>query len=280
MKPIASLLPLFLLVLFNSVAAQTPRILTVVDAERAFARHAKETTIKQAFLAYMDTASLIVNGEKQIVAGRAHFLAGPDGPGWLRWAPEFAASSADGTFGFTTGPYDFRANRTTDTILDQGEFATVWRRTAGNEWKFVIDMGTPYKLPNQMPARQEVVPPDLTEAAANGKSYLDAEADFAQQFAKAKGRAYRQHLADRFRLLRLGAYPLTPETIDYSKLEAQPDLTFEVTGHAVAASGDLAVVYGYAVPQKGDGITQKDAFMRVWRREGKKWKLALEVLRF
>ena len=47
-------------------------------------------------------------------------------------------------------------------------------------------------------------------------------------------------------------------------------------GHTVASSGDLAVVYGYTLAPDG----ARDAFVRVWRKEGRRWRLALEVLRF
>ena len=52
-------------------------------------------------------------------------------------------------------------------------------------------------------------------------------------------------------------------------------IEYAVEGSGISASGDLGYVYGTAVSNG-----KKDNYLRIWRREGKEWKLALETLRY
>jgi hypothetical protein len=245
----------------------------LADVERSFARHAFEHSIRQAFLAYMDTGSLLAAPDNELVPGIPLHQARPENDAWLLWKPAYAEMAASGDFGFTTGPYDFRAAKSPDSaVLSRGAFATVWRKTSAG-WKFVIDLGVSYPMGNEQSADGEYFPTEKRSRPSAGRpDFLRAETGFVRLFAGDPAKAYKKYRSKRGRLLRPGRYPLQPS----DPWPPLPALRFEPLGQAAASSGDLAVVYGYCY----DG-PKRDAFMRVWRREGSKgWKIALEVLRF
>jgi ketosteroid isomerase-like protein len=51
-------------------------------------------------------------------------------------------------------------------------------------------------------------------------------------------------------------------------------ILFAVLGSGIAPGGDLGYVYG-STTVKGN----KETYLHIWRKEGKDWKLALEMLR-
>ena len=52
-------------------------------------------------------------------------------------------------------------------------------------------------------------------------------------------------------------------------------IEYTIDGSAISAAGDLGYVYGTTT------INNKpENYLRIWQREGKEWRLALEVLRY
>lgn len=110
---------------------------SLAAAERAFAADAQTRTVNEAFLAALaDDGVLLRPGP---VNGHA-FLAEHPIAATLRlwWSPTYAETSADGTLGFTTGPYEagLRGQKPTGT----GHFMSVWQRQDGR-WRLVFDGG-------------------------------------------------------------------------------------------------------------------------------------------
>ncbi|WP_298712513.1 hypothetical protein [uncultured Chitinophaga sp.] len=118
----------------------------VIRAERNFAAHALEHGAKSAFLAYTDSSAVSMEGGEYGNA-LAQWRARPDSKVLLQWGPQFAAASADGITGFTTGPYYMQIPGT-DTLLATGQYTTFWLRNSRGEWKYLIDFGI---QPNPLP---------------------------------------------------------------------------------------------------------------------------------
>lgn len=102
------------------------------------------------------------------------------------------------------------------------------------------------------------------------------EKRFIAQFKHNRVTAYKEYLSDHYRLLRNGRYAVRPESTIDLEFQIMPPLEFEIEGYALADSGDMGVVYGYCHRHKEE---HRDAYLRVWRREGKRWKMVLEVVR-
>jgi ketosteroid isomerase-like protein len=60
----------------------------------------------------------------------------------LRWIPDTAFASADGTLGYTVGSWRrLRLESGQETVLARGRYLTTWRRQADGAWKVEADIG-------------------------------------------------------------------------------------------------------------------------------------------
>ena len=88
-----------------------------------------------------------IRANAPIVRGKAEFVGGWSGvfatPGLaVRWAPELARISDDGTLGFTVGTYT--TTKTENGAAKQvgsGKYVTIWRKQADGAWKVTFDSG-------------------------------------------------------------------------------------------------------------------------------------------
>lgn len=61
----------------------------------------------------------------------------------LRWVPDYADVSTDGTLGYTWGRWTMTLRDTAGARqAGQGRYLTVWRRQGDGSWKYVADIGT------------------------------------------------------------------------------------------------------------------------------------------
>ncbi|HMV30636.1 MAG TPA: nuclear transport factor 2 family protein [Gemmatimonadales bacterium] len=91
----------------------------------------------------------------RMIDGAGNFLVGPAAIGSymepllgdttrsLRWAPDHAEVSGDGTLGYTWGRWTMTARDSTGARqVGQGRYITVWRRQPDGQWKVEADLGT------------------------------------------------------------------------------------------------------------------------------------------
>ena len=89
------------------------------------------------------------------VDGHGDFVVGPaavrehmrgllsDSTNALRWSPDHAEASGDGTLGFTWGRWTLARRDSSGTRqVGQGRYLTVWRRQPDGTWKVEADIGT------------------------------------------------------------------------------------------------------------------------------------------
>jgi ketosteroid isomerase-like protein len=61
----------------------------------------------------------------------------------LRWSPDHAEVSADGTLGYTWGRWTMTVRNTLGSRqVSQGRYLTAWRKQANGQWKAEADVGT------------------------------------------------------------------------------------------------------------------------------------------
>ena len=83
----------------------SPAAQGIVDAERAFARIARETNTREAFLANLTDESItFVQGPQK---GRARTLEREAGDDLFEWEPRFVDVAASGDFGYDLALGDF-----------------------------------------------------------------------------------------------------------------------------------------------------------------------------
>ena len=84
-----------------------------MKTEQAFSKMAEEKNTRDAFLAFIADDGLLfrpgaVNGKKWMLEHPAP--RSTDKKPLLAWQPSFAGMSASGDMGFTTGPWEFKAD--------------------------------------------------------------------------------------------------------------------------------------------------------------------------
>ena len=133
-----------LLIFVMTVVAQGQSALQdMVKTEQAFSKMAQDKSIREAFLAYIADDGLLFR--PGAVNGKSWMLEHPVPPSDKRpvlvWQPAFAGMAASGDMGFTTGPWEAKADVNDEKPAGFGHFMTVWKKQADGSWKFVVDLG-------------------------------------------------------------------------------------------------------------------------------------------
>src|ERR1044071_4411891 len=100
------------MLLFSAVANGQSALQEMVKTEQAFSKMAEEKSTRDAFLAFIADDGLLfrpgaVNGKKWLLE---HPAPPTENNPLLAWQPSFADMSASGDMGFTTGPWEFKAD--------------------------------------------------------------------------------------------------------------------------------------------------------------------------
>ncbi|MCU0952805.1 MAG: nuclear transport factor 2 family protein [Burkholderiaceae bacterium] len=137
---------LALAALMVCTAAPASPLNEVMDADRAFARHAVEHGAAAAFKAFAAPDAIFfrtgagpVRGPEAIAAVFAGGTAVP------QWAPEGGEVAASNDLAWTWGPYRWTVPGSTAAPLT-GYYVTIWRRIDGR-WRWVGDLGVTAPLP-------------------------------------------------------------------------------------------------------------------------------------
>lgn len=261
-------------------ASSTPA--TLVEAERAFARDAAEQGTRSAFLKWLAPTGVVfrpgpVNGWKTYEASKRNDAV-------LSWQPAYAALSADGELGWTTGPWAWRPGRNRDDSA-WGEYLSLWRRQPDGRYLAVLDVGVSHaKHAGPAEPPRFLAPAD---APRTGRGPLDrrrslwkADADFgalARQGGVAT--AFEGFGAERLIVLREGL----PRVVG---LVAACDTVRVREGSArlmslaqfISAGGDVGYTYGSYVSGE---VAAPDSgyYVHVWHRgRTKPWELAVSLV--
>lgn len=251
--------------------AQAPN--EVVQAELAFAKHAADSSVKSAFLRYLDSNGVVFN-QGQIINGIRGWSGAPDGGPKIYWYPGYAAISNAGDMGFTTGPFEVRQSFN-DTALVSGQYTTVWKKNRQGEWKFMADLGILFS-PSLFNKEKLVVFNGLTPSTDNDSSIYRQEKQLIQAYDSLADEAFRSVITDSswFNIEGIG-----PRMGVYSIMQGiRPvplSLKFEPVSGGIAQSKDLAYVYGHVTYHK-----RKENYLRIWAHTPDGWKLLLQAIKW
>jgi ketosteroid isomerase-like protein len=248
-------------------------VASLVDAENAFAAAAKASGIRDAFLAYLADKAIVFNPGP--VMGRDLYEKRAPSAAVLSWRPEFAEVSASGNFGYTTGPWDYRKDKTSDPI-GFGHFVTVWKKQDDGKWKVALDVGVDHDAAAHTPA--------LTYHAPSGKGFDDErqaraalfEADqaFTAAAGTSAGAAYADYCTDDVRLYRAGSLPILGKEAARDAVGESPAVgNSEPSDARIADSADLGYSIGFI------HAMHSAYYLRIWRRGADgKWKIVLDLI--
>jgi ketosteroid isomerase-like protein len=266
------------------------RLAPVVEAEHAFAQYSIDHGMKEAFLRFAAPDGVIVRREP--VNAIESWSKREPPKGLLTWWPVYADVSQAGDMGWTTGPYEFRDNPSSERPDDTGHFFTVWRRQPDGSWKFVLDLGVRHPAP----ARPETVlryPPSLRKGGAFRAGGRDAESARSSLLAAERSlsadsstrgttTALLTRADESLRLYRQNSLPLVGREAVGKALKVMTEFgTWKPLRADVAASGDLGYAYGtYEVrANSSDGSpAERGNYARVWKRgPGGVWRVVFNV---
>ena len=267
--------------------ATPPALSTIVETERAFAARATVIGWKQAFLEYFADDAVAFDGERTVRA-REQLRQLPDPPAGaqLLWEPRYGDVAASGDLGWLTGPSTSINPSRNPGAPRYGNYASIWKRQRGGEYKVIVDVGT--NLPmlptfpsgfTRAPSANRYKGSDSTANATARLRSADSAVNDALQLSQAG--AFAGQLSPGARLHRHDVMPLTDPRGISAWLETQPVWAAARTQFAdVAASHDLGYTYGsYATLQAAGNPAQKGFYVRVWSRAADgTWQVALDVL--
>lgn len=116
----------------------------IIQAERDFAKMAKEQGMQAGFSFFADSNAVMRRADESLIMGKTaieeHFGKPRYKDAILEWEADFVDVAASGDLGYTYGHYTFEAKDSTgNPIKATGTFHTVWKRQPDGSWKFVWD---------------------------------------------------------------------------------------------------------------------------------------------
>ena len=253
----------------------------MVSEEIAFGQRSVSEGTRAAFLAYLADDSVVFQPDP--ADGKTVQMESQDN-GSLKWNPAYAEISADGTLGYTTGPWTYEGGEGADRVTIHGHYVSIWKVQADGTWKVILDIGNTY--PDPFPAvgavekrvavdaiegadpaagRRDLMALDreLSHATDRIDSLLAATDPDVRMYRNGERPARgREAALDLLGLILTGA-PEPPDSTRWDPLDA-----------GVAGSGDLGYSYGFA------GVSEDStSYLRIWRRRpGGEWKIILDVV--
>jgi ketosteroid isomerase-like protein len=246
---------------------------TLAAAETAFAAHSVRDGMRAAFLAWLAPGStLFRNGP---VDGPAEIARNPDPPIVLDWRPAFVEVSASGDLGLSTGPWRIRSKADPARPERFGQFVSVWKRPPGGDWRVWVDLGISHPGPAlwDVPLAAGFSP--QATGTADG-TIEQAEGEFAK-LARTAGHAaaYAALASPKIRIYRDGSAPFLGREAALASPATRGSAQWTLERHETSEAGD----FGYAIGRFGPpGGAKEGDFVRVWRRERGRWRIALDVV--
>ena len=273
--------------------ATTPARDELIAAERAFAALSMASGVRSAFLAYLaDDAVLFI---PRASLGRPFFEQQPASGSRLEWAPIYAEVSAAGDLGFTTGPYEARANPAVDSVTAYGNFVSVWKRNLATDgWKVALDLGTTNDRPpaarrlraargamvrSRMAAAQAADTGATSGIGDRALGPLGADSLFSARAAMdGTADAVMAIGASDLRLHREDREPIVGREAAAAVLRrAGERFAWYPSVGVEAQAADLGYTYG-TYGGAAPGAPEQGAYVRVWRRGADgRWRLALDI---
>jgi ketosteroid isomerase-like protein len=246
----------------------------LITAEKNFAAYSVAHGTKDAFLKFLDSNGVVFDQGKA-VNGIEVWNKREKRPQVLNWSPLFAEIASSNDFGYTTGPWELMPNANNDSAVARGQYTTVWHIGTNGEWKFLVDLGVG-NTRKILSTSLNKIRVKKVSGSATRHEILKVEQNFLDAYKTDKTIAYDAYLSRQCILNRNGLNPATSKKTQAAIIANTPtDIQFTITGSGIAASGDMAYVYGNTI------INNKpENYLHIWRKEKVGWKIALEVLRY
>ena len=280
MRRLAALLACIALCRGGLAVADSP-VEEVLETDRAFAAMATERSTPAAFLEYLAADAVLFR--PLAVNGREWFETHVAASGRLQWSPAGGAVSCDGTLAVTAGPWTYVEPE--GRQQDSGYYLSVWRREGAGGWRVALDHGIDGAEPDGGSALLAASLAELGTGTgsrrcrgdAKGLARAEQKLNAALQ-ARSAADAFARSGVDSALVLRDGAAPLPARQVTAPAWLAPGAVTYESLASVAATDGDLGFSHGELRARGGpDGAAPTAIYVRVWQRERRDWRLALDL---
>jgi ketosteroid isomerase-like protein len=260
---------------------------SMVDTELAFARMSEELGTRPSFMAFIADDGILfrpraVKGKQWMTEHPLPQSSPSDKRPLLSWYPIVADIALAGDMGYTTGPWEYKADLHDAKPVAWGNFLTVWKKQSDGSWKFAIDLGISNSQPAETLAPWQVPQKYKSPKAMNGFRTFDSapllkrDREFSKASAmRGAAAAFVSFAAEDVRVFRDEKSPFIGMTAASAALPATPNVwTWEPAFGDVSKSDDLGYTYGtYKIESHSSTpkIIETGNYFRVWKKEGNKW---------
>jgi ketosteroid isomerase-like protein len=256
----------------------------MVKTEQAFSKMAEEKNTHDAFLAFIADDGLLfrpgaVNGKKWLLEHPAPPPKDDKKP-LLAWQPSYAGMAASGDLGFTTGPWEAKADIKDEKPQGYGHFVTVWKKQPDGSWKFVVDLGISHP---QSGGPQTLWTPADTNKKETFKPVAAASAiksllvrDQAYEVAAMRqglSKAFVEYASPDVRLYRANNLPFIGREASSAALaKTTGQIKWSPIGGDVSQAGDLGYTHGTY-----EAANERGSYVRIWKKENGQWRIVMDV---
>lgn len=260
-----------------------PALAKMADTERAFAKRAADSTVREAFIEFFADESVSFEPEPGPARERLRASNRAQPPGFqLLWEPRLGDVAESGDLGFLTGPAEY---------LNPGQptrytnYFSVWKRQPNGAYRVILDVGiaTPEKpmfTPGMARAETVATWKGTADRQDAEKSLAAADRQIATTAASTTpADAYATSLHDHARLMRHQAMPMTSRAsaVDWLRREVKT-MTMAPLKAEVADSGELGYTWGKFTATTPSAATVTGHYIRVWTRQADgRWLIAADV---
>ena len=272
----------------GSVVRGQSALQDMVKTEQAFSKMAEEKNTRDAFMAFIADDGLLfrpgaVNGKKWM---SEHPVPPSDKKPLLAWQPAFAGMAASGDMGFTTGPWEFKADIKDEKPSGYGHFVTVWKKQADGSWKFVVDLGISHPQsggpqahwgPADTSKKENFKPIDV---GASRASLLNRDRKYsAEVLSQGLAKTFSTYAAPDVRLYRSAGIPfIGREASSEAIAMTKGQVTWQPIASDTSSAGDLGYTHGtYEVSDETKKVIERGSYVRIWKKQAGEWQIVMDV---
>lgn len=250
------------------------KVIEVIKAEKKFAATSAAKGMKTAFLENAADDGIVFTNKPTNAKNLWQTI--PESDSLLMWKPSLAGISSGGEIGFTTGPFTFSPTKN-DPPTSFGEYATIWKKQADGNWKFVLDIGIHHEK-STFGQSSEINKRKFAEKTTNKSTvWKETELNFLD-FLSSEGIAasYKKYASPQIRLLREKYEAFNGKTSALNFL-SEPKINLELKSIGGENLSDFAYVYGEYELTLQANSTEKGFYLQIWRLEPEGWRIALDL---
>jgi len=269
---------LTMIICLGQVQAQSA-LQEMVKTEQAFSKMAEEKNTRDAFMAFIADDGLLfrpgaVPGKKWMIEHPVPPPKETDKKPLLAWQPKFAGMAASGDMGFTTGPWESKADIKDEKPQAYGHFVTVWKKQEDGSWKFVVDLGIDHP---QSGGPQTLWQPPDTSKTPSFKP-VDVSAATEELLNRDRKFNFAEYASPDVRLYRAGNLPYIGKQAAVEALsKTKGQIAWQPIGGDVSRAGDLGYTHGtYELTDDTKHVIERGSYVRIWQKQGGEWRIVME----